>query len=140
MNFIKNFNLVAVQTLTSTGSTAATGSAQVDMQGYDGVVFLAPFSANGGTGITLVGQGSTTAGSGDQSYANATAASTVAAGMVAVDLYKPTMRYARSLITISSTAAVCPGVIAIQYGGSKFPITQSTTSVHDSTVVAGATT
>lgn len=140
MNLSKNMNIVAVQTLTSTGSTAASNSAQVDTQGYDGVIFFARYSNNGGVGITLTAQGSTTSGSGDQSYANATAASTVAAGCVFVDLYKPTMRYARSQITISATDCVCPGVTAFLYGPSVIPVSHSSTSVHDSTFIAGATT
>lgn len=140
MNFLKNFKIIHAQSLTSTGSTAASQGAQIDMQGWDGIVYIAPFTNNGGTGVTLTAQGSTTSGSGDQDYANATAASTVAGGCVVVDLNKPTMRYTRSSFLASSTAIVCPGVIAIQYGLSKGPVSQGSTSVHDSTVVAGATT
>lgn len=140
MNMLKCCNFVDVKTLTSTGSTDTSYGNQLDMQGYDGVVYLCKFTNNSGTGITMIAQGSTTSGSGDQNYANATVASTVAAGCLVIDLYRPTMRYTRPSILIAATNVMCSGITAIQYSGSKFPISQGSTSVLDSTLVAGATT
>lgn len=111
-------------------------SSTVDMQGFDGVMFIAAFGAittnavtsvklqqgadSGGTdGADLLGTGVTVADDDDNQ-------------VVVLDVYRPTERYVRCVIDRGTQNAVIDGIVAIQYNGRRQPTT------HDSaTVVAG---
>ena len=55
------------------------------------------------------------------------AASAYDNGILAVDLHKPTLRYAYSSLARGTANCVIDGCIAIQYNGKNLPITQGST-------------
>jgi len=99
-------------------ATAVNGTA-IDMQGWDGCVFVIPYGVFGASG-TLTGLVQKDDNSGFNSptnIANSSIATVNAANAnagVAVDVYQPSERYLRMQLT-GQTNGVTAGVVAIQY-------------------------
>lgn len=116
----------------STGSTGTTGTNYVDMSGYDGCLLLYVPTEAIATAINTIYpvfssdySGSTFAGSTAQ-WAGTSSATTAMEQMLwALDVIKPTKRYL-SVYNYKLTAASGGVCVAIQYNGSKFPVSQST--------------
>lgn len=155
-SLLKNINisLVLPTTDVTAGSTLILStqlgfSGPVDMQGFDGVMFLANLS--GSTATSVVGgcyiyptfgssSGTLTA---DTSAIAGTSAFCTTAGayFLALDIFKPTQRYVGfglGRLYNSSTAIFYANVYAIQYKAHKGATTQSTGS--EGGTMIGATT
>lgn len=125
------------------GSSIDDDSAIVDTQGFDGVIFAVPItdSVQNGVATMTVEQNTLNSASGMAALSGAVATATSAANddlngkLLIVDVYRPRERYVRTNLA-SATANIAYGeTIAILYSGIKFPITQDTAEVADSTVV-----
>ena len=103
-------------------------SLNVDMAGYDGVMFICLLGTITGSGtVTMVGQQAATDIAGDA----LDGASVVATGsadsdlLLALDIYQPTDRYVGVNVVRAVANSVLGGVLAIQYRGRSEPITQA---------------
>lgn len=136
MNLSDNVKIVKVLAATVAGTSAVNGSA-VDMQGFDGVLFIAHLGALTATQVTkLQAQGSS---DNDSDYAAfATDAVTPAAAdadsdkLLVLDIFRPVTRYVRPTVERATANAVVDGVIAILYRADFMPVTA------DGTVSQGA--
>jgi hypothetical protein len=106
----------------------------LDMQGWDGVVFVAGFGTliEAGTLDVYVEQNPLNQAGGMARLATTTP-HTITAGNAAltqscivVDVYRPQERYVRCVVDPSDQNAVILGVVAIRYRGRKAPVTQNT--------------
>lgn len=139
MNLLKNCKITVVEAAATAAQTELVTDV-LDMQGFDGVMFIAMTgdvttssvltltvkanSANSTSSPTPVTQKAT-----DAFTAGATDADSK---VLAVDLYKPTLRYVFASLTRTAANAVVGGIIAIQYSAKDMPTTQ------DATVIASA--
>lgn len=127
MNLLKNIKITKVMPSYTAGTTTRNSSI-IDMQGYEGVLFVAAFGTMVTLSvITLIAQqddvnaaGGMAALAGTATYTEpATAISEIS---LALDVYKPLKRYMRAQITISAANAEIDAVYAIQYKGKKSPV------------------
>ncbi len=128
MNLLKNVKVDQILGYFAAGTTAKTSSI-IDMQGYDGVLFVAGFGTllETGTLNVQVLQDTDSAG-GTMAAVAGTAAYTVTAAdalltqsAIAVDVYKPQKRYLEVTVTPAVANAVILGVVAIRYKGKMGP-------------------
>ena len=116
------------------GTTKRT-STIIDMDGFDGVVFVAVLGTTieAGTVDVFVEQNTANATSGMARLATTTAytvpATPAALTSIAVDVLKPRERYLQANITPASQNAVICGMVAIQYKAHNCPITDPSTMV-----------
>lgn len=143
MSLFKNIAVTRPLNSVAAGTSNQTSSA-VDMQGYDGCVFIAHLGTLTATQVTsLKVQSSTDDGSTD-AYADITGSATSAAAdadsnkMLIVDVFRPAERYLKAVVVRGTANAVIDGVTAIRYRGRKAPISQSSTFVSQSASVYGA--
>lgn len=129
MNLLTNVKITRVMNAVAAGTTDQESSS-VDMQGYDGVLFVAAFGALTATQVTSINAAQSTD---DSSFADleGTKVGPLADAdgnkLLVLDVYRPQERYVRCHVDRATANAVIDGVIAIQYCGSKAPITQGTT-------------
>lgn len=129
-SILKDCAIDLVKTNVAAGSSDITDAAEVDMAGYDGVIFIAllgtltagqvtKLRANGGnvsgTHAELAGATTAAAADGDSNTA------------LVVDVYRPIHRYMRPSVLRATQNAVVNGILAIRYKGSKAPVTQAAT-------------
>jgi len=142
VNLLKNVKFQEVLAPVSAGSSIDSNSDILDMVGYDGVVFIVPITDSADTGVATltIEQNTDNSDTGMAALSGASATATSAADddlnntLLIVDVYKPLERYIQGVLT-SATANIAYGnMIAIQYKGSKAPITQPA-SVQASTLV-----
>jgi hypothetical protein len=137
MNFAPNHKVTVVLGATAAGTTSVNTN-EINMQDYEGVVFIALFGAvtDGSPGIKAQG-GAQSNGSDAADFAASDTADTAAAASgqaVVLDVYRPTQQYIRGVVTRGgNTGAVIQGVIAIQYGGKTRP------NANDATTIAATT-
>lgn len=135
MNFLKNFDVREVNAPVAAASSTDDNTDIIDMQGYDGVVFIAPIedSVSGGVATLKVEQNSANSDSGMAALSGATATKTSAGNddlngtLLIVDVYRPRERYVQGVLTSTTQNIAFGTVIAILYKGSKMPITQHST-------------
>lgn len=111
-------------------STSATyNGAIIDMEGYDGVLFIVllnSVAAGGSASLSIQeaavnSQGSMVA-AGTPVVATGTTASN---GLTVLETFEPAQRFVQPTLTISGGAVVVDGVIAVQYRGKVNPTTLS---------------
>lgn len=114
--------------------TAAVNGSILDMQGFEGVMFIASIGTitDGATGIKAQdGADSGLSDAADLAGSSVTMAITDDGKSVILDIYKPLKRYIRPVVLrAGSTGAVIDDVIAIQYSPRVKPTT------HDAATVA----
>ena len=134
---------VAVSTAGSSGGDSTTRggfpfpSTGLDMAGYDGVVFIAQSAGSsagpGGLFASYSAVSSTSLSTTFTEYPKAhvqgtnSAASTVYETVV-LDVVKPVYRYINATLQLAATSEVPVSIVAIQYRGSKAPITTASTA------------
>lgn len=139
MNLSKDVKITVVSPA-ATAATSAIDSSILDMQGYEGVMFIALTgdvtatsdltltikgnSANHLTVPTPITQKATTLFAAGAADADSKA--------LVVDLYKPALRYVFANLTRATANAVIGGIIAIQYQAGNKPTT------NDASVIASA--
>lgn len=117
---LENLKISRVSDAVAAGTTTINGTA-VDMQGFDGVMFLTLFGAIVTGAVTsLKGQQGALANGSDGADLAGTSVS-VADGddnkVAILDIYRPTDRYVRPVVLRATQNATVDGIIAIQYNG-----------------------
>lgn len=121
---LNNCKVTIVKTTQATG-TSAVNTDSVDMQGFDGVLFLGALAtANAGNSVNLA---QSTDNSTFNDLAGTAQVPATNGHLVAIDLYKPRERYIRAEIVRAGATTVTETFIAIQYRGRKAPITSVAT-------------
>jgi hypothetical protein len=142
MNLLKNVKIQEVLEPVAAGAAIDSNSDRLDMQNYEGVIFMVPITDCLDTGVATltIEQNTADSDTGMAALSGATATATSAANddlnntLLIVDVYRPRERYVQAVVT-SATANIAYGtMIAIQYGPKKAPVTQPT-SVQASTQV-----
>lgn len=140
-NLLNQIKLDYVAAAVANANNTDNDSAIVDMQGFDGVLFLTTITDCAQTGVATltIEQNTANSGSGMAALAGAVATATSGANddlngkILAVDVYRPRERYLRAN-RVSATANIAFGEChAILYRGTKMPITQ--VDVTDSAIV-----
>lgn len=131
MNLIKNVKVTRVMNAVAAGTSDQEGSV-LDMQGFDGVVFVAAFGTLTASQVTsLKAQQGAASNLSDAADLEGTATGPLADGdgnkLLVLDVYRPQERYVRCVVDRGTANAVIDGVIAIQYAGAKLPIAQGST-------------
>ena len=133
-NLSKETKVTRVMNAVAAGTTDQTGSS-VDMQGFEGVMFVAALGTLTATQVTeLKAQQSSDDGSVD-TFADLTGTKTTAMSddddnqVIVLDIYKPVERYVRPILLRETANAVIDGIIAIQYRPKKKPTTHCATTV-----------
>lgn len=120
------------------GSSDKDGDHYVDMQGYDGVMFVAHMGTlTAGQVTTLEGKGSS-----DHSTWAAFATAAITAGMadadgkkcLVLDIFRPVTRYVRPTIHRATQNAVIDSCIAILYQATDKPVSNAADSVNISQI------
>jgi hypothetical protein len=129
---------------TAAGTADVLSSDIVDMAGFEGCMFVCKVGDATATavGTLTVQQNTVNAAGGMAALAGDAVAYTFAAAdgdddLLIIDVYKPQERYLRAQLTRATANIVVNGIIAIQYGAKKAPVTQGAT-VLDSAVLVGA--
>lgn len=108
----------------TTAATTAVNSSSVDMQGFEGVIFITSFgTANSGNTCNL-------AQSSDDSNFDDLTGSSVTSGSsdedIWIDVYRPSDRYVR-LEAVRGSSSTLESIWAIQYGARVQPVDNTTT-------------
>lgn len=141
MNLSKNVKATRVMNAVAVGTSTQTSTA-IDMQGWDGVMFVALFGTitDGTPGVKArQGQQSNMSDGADLAGTLISPALTDDNKGVILDVFRPQERYVDCVVLRGgATGAVIDGVIAIQYKGSKIPSTHDTTIALTETHVSPA--
>jgi hypothetical protein len=131
ISLLKSCKVTRVMNDYTAGATSETGSS-VDMNGFDGVMFLAAVGALSSTQVTELKAQSAPdnstfndiAGSHTGPLADANSNATLL-----LDIYRPQQRYVRPVFVRGTANAVIDGIWAIQYSGLRQPTTNDPTTV-----------
>lgn len=135
---------VTVVEAAAVAATTALDSDILDMSGYEGVLFLAMLGDVSDTSVlTLAAQQNTANSTSGMATLSGTATFTAGATdadskVLALDVYRPRERYVRAYLTRTAANAVVGGVIAIQYGAGKRPVTPHASVIAYATTVEPA--
>lgn len=139
MNLLNEVKITRVANAAAAAQTEVLSSV-LDMQGYDGVMFVALLGDITATSVlTLTAKGNTASSTSSPTPVTqvATAAFTAGASdadnkVLVVDVFDPALRYVFASLTRTTANAVVDGIIAIQYTAGLRPTTQ------DASVLASA--
>lgn len=141
-NLIKGIKVTVVEAAAGAAQTELVSDV-LDMTGFEGVMFLALLGdVTSGSVLTLTAKGnSANSVSSPTPVAQGNATFTAGASdadskVLAVDVYKPPLRYMFASLTRTTQDAIVGGVIAIQYGAHNKPTAQAA-SVIASTFAVG---
>ena len=128
---LKNTKTTRAMNAVAVGTTTQTGSI-LDMQGFDGVIFIALLGAitDGTPSLKAAqGQAANLSDAADlEGSSTPVTADTDDNKALILDVYRPGERYVRpAIVRGGATGCVIDGVIAIQYQARKKPTTQDTT-------------
>lgn len=130
MNLSKDIKITRVMNAVAAGTTVQNGSV-IDMQGFEGVQFIAAFGTLTGSAVTgiKVQQGTLSDGSdmADLAGSALAIADTGSNKLLTTDLFQPLERYVRLVVTRGTANAVIDGVSAIQYSPRVKPTVQDAT-------------
>ncbi|MCH7573603.1 MAG: hypothetical protein IIA59_00600 [Candidatus Marinimicrobia bacterium] len=123
-NLTKNVKVTLVKAEQSSGG-GAINSDSVDMQGFEGVVFIGTMVTANASNFASVAQ------SADDSSFNDLAGTKVTPGdagdQFMIDIYKPLDRYLRVDIDRGGANTVVGEIFALQYGARKVPVSHGST-------------
>lgn len=130
-NLLKDVKITRVMNAVAAGTTDQNSSI-LDMQGFEGVMFIASFGTLTATQVTSIkAQQDTDSAGGTMADLAGTAVGPLADAdsnkMLVLDVYRPEERYVRCVVDRGTANAVIDGIVAIQYNCHKAPITQGTT-------------
>lgn len=139
MNISKAIKITRVANAAAAAQTEVLSSV-LDMQGFDGVMFVAllgDITATSVLTLTVKGNSANSTSVPPPVTQAATAAFTAAASdadnkVLVVDIYDPALRYVFASLTRTVANAVVDGIVAIQYMAEQKPTT------HDASVLASA--
>lgn len=136
MNLLKDIKITVVEAAAAAAQTELVTDV-LDMSGYEGVMFIAMLGDVSDTSVlTLTVKGnsansvsSPTPVTQKASDAFTAGAATADSKVIAVDVFRPTLRYLFGSLTRTTANAVVGGIIAIQYGAHNKPTTQDTSVI-----------
>jgi hypothetical protein len=133
MSLLKNCKVTRVMNAVAAGTSDQTSSI-IDMQGYEGVMFLASFGTLTATQVTSMrAQQGAAAAMGDAADLEGSTVGPLADDddnqCLVLDVYRPRERYVRVVIDRATANAVIDGVVAIQYGPREKPTVQDATTI-----------
>lgn len=139
MNLSKHIKVTVVEAVAGAATTELVTDV-LDMQGYEGVMFLAlTGDVTNASVLTLTVKGNSANSVSSPTPVTQKATDAFTAGatdadskLLMVDVYKPTLRYMFASLTRADQNAAIGGIIAIQYCSRVQPTTQ------DATVIASA--
>jgi hypothetical protein len=133
MNLSKDVKVTLVQAPLADGQTDPDSSS-VDMQGFEGVLFIGIVGTVTGSGTASLkaSQSSDNSTFNDLSGVVATGSAGGSDKFLVLDVYKPLDRYVRTTLTRAVANSIYGGTIAIQYGAHKKP------TIHDAATLAAA--
>ncbi len=137
MNLAKNVSVDLLHVGAVAGTSDITDGASVDMQGWDGAMFIAQLgalSANQVTNLQILGADADTGHAALSGAVTANAADGDSDKLLIVDVVKPIHRYLKPLLNRATGNAVLDGIICVRYRGSKAPVTQGATVISAVTV------
>lgn len=125
-------NIEYVHALVASANNTDVTSTVLDMQGYDGVVFIQHVTTGAAAGVaTLYAYGHTANAASGAAITGATATvtngSTYAGTNLIVDVYKPQKRYVYARITSGTDVITFGQCHAIRYKGKMGPLADPTT-------------
>lgn len=125
MNLGKNTKVTKVIAAAAAG-TGTTNGTELDMAGFDGVLFVGGAMGTANAGNYLKCQQDTATGMGSAADLEGTKITpSTNAYAVKVDLYRPLERYVR-IVAVRGASSTLGDVYAIQYQGRKPPYTDAT--------------
>lgn len=144
MNLTHGIKVTVVEAA-ATAATTELVSDVLDMQGYDGVIFIALLGDVTDTSVlTLTAKGNSANSVSSptpvtQASATFTAgASSADSKVLMVDVCDPALRYMFASLTRTAANAIVGGIIAIQYSADLKPTTQDATVIANSVAVGVA--
>lgn len=131
---------ITVVSPAAAAAQTAINSSVLDMEGYEGVMFIALLGDVADTSVlTLTAKGNTANSVSSPTPVTQKATDAFTAGAatadskaLVVDVYKPTLRYQFANLTRTTADAIVGGIIAIQYQAHNKPTT------NDASVIASA--
>lgn len=143
MNLSTDVKISVVADSAVAAQTAVTSSV-LDMQGFDGVMFIALLGDVTATSVlTLTAKGNSASSTSSPTPVTQAATAAFTAGAsdadnkaLVVDVYAPALRYIFAELTRTTANAVVGGIIAIQYRAGQRPTTHAA-SVIASAIAAG---
>ena len=130
MNFLTNSKLTRVEPAAAAAQTTLTSDV-IDMQSFDGVVFIAFLGDVLDTAVLTLQaqQGDQSDGSDATNLAGVLATFTADAtsadnNMLAVEIARPTKRFLRVTLTRATANAAVDGIVAVQSNPAEAPVTQ----------------
>lgn len=145
-SILKNCQIDYVGALIANASNTDSNSTRLDMQGWDGVIFMTTItdSANTGVATLKIEENSADSDTGMTAISGATCSATDSGGdalndkLLITECYRPRERYVQG-VRVSATANIAFGeIIAIRYRGRSVPVTQSTSTVNASATAVGS--
>lgn len=110
-----------------TAGTSVQAGSSVDMQGYEGVLFIMPVGALTSTQVTSLKASQSADDSSFADLENTSVGPLADADgnkMLVLDIYMPEKRYVKPTAVRGTANAVLDGIIAIRYGARSMPTTQ----------------
>ena len=139
MNLLKNVKITRVLVAQADG-TGTQSSDILDMSGHEGVVFIWKLDDVDDTAVlTLKAQQDELDAAGGMAELTGNATFTAGAtdaddDVLVLDVYRPAKQFVRAQGIIATASAKTAGIIAIQYGVRKAPVTQPATVVASNTI------
>lgn len=135
-SMLKNVKVTPVAASAAAAQTEVLTSV-LDMQGYDGVMFIALLGDVTATSVlTLTAKGNTASSTSSPTPVTQVATAAFTAGAsdaddkaLVVDVYDPALRYVFASLTRTVANAVVNGIVAIQYKAEYRPTTQAATVI-----------
>lgn len=122
---------------TAAGTSTVTGST-IDMQGYEGVLFIAKFGTAASNNTIKAQQDTDSAMGGAADLAGTSVGVGASDEIVWLDLYKPAERYVRAL-ALRGTSTTLDSLWAIQYGPRVMPVDNTVAgTIHGEVIVSPA--
>lgn len=141
MNLINEVQIDRVMNAVASGTTNQNGSVS-DMQGYDGIMYIAFFGTITATGVQGLkaqqGAQSDLSDGADLASSLVSVPDTGSNKCAVLDIYRPQERYMRPVITRATANAVIDGVVAIKYKARSKPTVQGATVAASKLVVSPA--
>ena len=131
MNLLKDVKITRVMSAVAAGTTDQDSDI-LDMQGYEGVMFIAMFGTLTATQVTAITAQQNTADSGTgMTDLEGTSVGPLddadSDKCLVLDVYRPQERYVRCHVDRATANAVIDGIIAIQYNAHSKPVAQGST-------------
>ena len=135
-SLLKNVKVTPVAASAAAGTTEVLSSV-LDMQGFDGVMFIALLGdVTTASVLTLTAKGNTASSTSSPTPVTQVATAAFTADgtsaddkALVVDVYDPALRYVFASLTRTAANAVVNGIIAIQYKAEFKPTTQAATVI-----------